>query len=81
MSPEKVSKRQERRERMQRQQQRQRLITIGLITLGAALVVLAVIWPQLRPVGEIVTVTPRRATRCRWLERRRSERTGDHRCL
>jgi protein-disulfide isomerase len=58
MSREKVSKRQERRERMQRQQQRQRLITIGLITLGAALVVLAVIWPQLRPVGEIVTVTP-----------------------
>jgi protein-disulfide isomerase len=57
MSPEKVSKRQERRERMQRQQQRQRLITIGLITLGAALVVFAVIWPQLRPVGEIVTVT------------------------
>jgi protein-disulfide isomerase len=58
MSPEKVSKRQERRERMQRQQQRQRLITIGLIILGAAFVVLAVIWPQLRPVGEIVTVTP-----------------------
>jgi protein-disulfide isomerase len=54
----KVSKRQERREKMQRQQQRQRLITIGLITLGAALVVLAVVWPQLRPVGEIVTVTP-----------------------
>lgn len=58
MSQEKVSKRQERRERMQRQQQRQRLVTIGLIILGAALVVLAVIWPQLRPVGEIVTVTP-----------------------
>src|SRR5687767_7247683 len=58
MSPEKVSKRQERREKMQRQQQRQRLITIGLIALGAALVVFAVVWPQLRPVGEIVTVTP-----------------------
>jgi len=58
MSPEKVSKRQERRGRMQRQQQRQRLITIGLIVLGAALVVFAVVWPQLRPVGEIVTVTP-----------------------
>jgi protein-disulfide isomerase len=58
MSPEKVSKRQERRAQMQRQQQRQRLITIGLITLGALLVVLAVVWPQLRPVGEIVTVTP-----------------------
>ena len=54
----KVSKRQERREKMQRQQQRQRLITIGLITLGAALVVLAVVIPQLLPVGEIVTVTP-----------------------
>ena len=58
MSREKVSKRQERRERMQRQQRRQRLITIGLITLGAALVVLAVVWPQLRPVGEIIPVTP-----------------------
>jgi protein-disulfide isomerase len=58
MSREKISKRQERREKMQRQQQRQRLITIGLIVLGAAFVVLAVIWPQLRPVGEIVTVTP-----------------------
>ena len=58
MSPEKISKRQERREKMQRQQQRQRLITIGAITLVAALVVLAVVWQQLRPVGEIVTVTP-----------------------
>lgn len=58
MSREKVSKRQERRARMQRQQQRQRLIVIGLIVLGAALVVFAVIWPQLRGVGEIVTVTP-----------------------
>src|SRR5690349_20421826 len=58
MSPEKVSKRQERREKMQRQQQRQRLITLGLIALGAALVVFAVVWPQLRPVGDIVVVTP-----------------------
>lgn len=58
MSREKVSKRQERRERMQRQQRRQRLITIGLIVLGAAIVVFAVIWPQIRSVGEIITVTP-----------------------
>jgi protein-disulfide isomerase len=58
MSPEKISKRQERRERMQRQQQRQRLITIGLIVLGAALIVFAVVWPQIRSVGEIITVTP-----------------------
>jgi protein-disulfide isomerase len=58
MSREKVSKRQERRERMQRQQQRQRLITIGLIVLGAALVVFAVIWQPLSTVGEIATVAP-----------------------
>jgi protein-disulfide isomerase len=58
MSREKVSKRQERRERMQRQQRRQRLTIIGLIALGAALVVLAVVLPQLRSVGEIITVTP-----------------------
>lgn len=58
MSPEKVSKRQERRAKMQRQQQRQRLIVIALIVLGAALVVFAVVWPQIRPTGEIVPVTP-----------------------
>jgi protein-disulfide isomerase len=58
MSPEKVSKRQERRAKMQRQQQRQRLIMIGLIVLGAALVVLAVVLPQIRPVGEIIAITP-----------------------
>jgi protein-disulfide isomerase len=58
MSPEKVSKRQERRAKMQRQQQQQRLIVIGLIVLGAALVVLAIVLPQIRPVGEIITVTP-----------------------
>ncbi|HLO17360.1 MAG TPA: thioredoxin domain-containing protein, partial [Anaerolineales bacterium] len=58
MSREKVSKRQERRARMQRDQQRQRLIIIGLIVLGAALVVFAVVSPQLRSVGNIITVTP-----------------------
>ncbi len=58
MSREKVSKRQERRERQQRQQRRQRLIILGAITLVAALVVFAVVWQQLRPVGEIITVTP-----------------------
>jgi protein-disulfide isomerase len=58
MSSEKRSKRQERRERMQRQQQRRRLILIGGIVLGAALVVFALIWPQVKSVGEIITVTP-----------------------
>lgn len=58
MSREKISKREERRLRMKRQQQRQRLITIGLIILGAALIVFAIVWPQIRSVGEIVSVTP-----------------------
>jgi protein-disulfide isomerase len=58
MSPEKVSKRQQRREQMQRQQQRQRLILIGLVVLGAALVVFALVYPNVKSVGEIITVTP-----------------------
>ena len=58
MSREKISKRQERRERMQRETQRKRLMWIGLITLGAALVVFAIVWQPLSTVGEIITVTP-----------------------
>ena len=41
-----------------RQQQRQRLMIIGMIVLGAALLVFAVVWPQIRAVDDIVTVTP-----------------------
>jgi len=58
MSPDKKSKRQERRERMRQQEQRRRLLTIGLISIGAALLVFAVVWPQLRPVAEVVAVEP-----------------------
>ena len=58
MSRQKLSKREERRAKMQREQQRQRLRIIGLIVLGAGLLVFAIIWPQIRSVGEIVTVTP-----------------------
>ena len=59
MSQEKKSKRQERRERMQQKERRNRLLTIGLITLGAALFVFAVVWPQVKSVGEIIPITPR----------------------
>lgn len=55
---EKKSKRQEQREKMERQRQRSRLITIGLISLGAIIVVFAFIAPTLQDVGEIITVTP-----------------------
>lgn len=59
MNTEKKSKRQARREQMQRRQSRGRLVTIGIITVVAAFVVFAVIWPQLRPVAEVVTIEPR----------------------
>ena len=58
MSQQKLSKREERRVKMQREQQRKRLRMIGLIVVGAGLLVFAIIWPQIRSVGEIVTVTP-----------------------
>lgn len=58
MSPEKISKRQERRAKIQREQKRQRMIILGLIGLGAVLLVMAIALPQLRPVDDIITVTP-----------------------
>ena len=58
MSSERKSKRQERRQKMAQQERRNRLVTIGLIVLGAALLVFAVVWPQLRPVAEVVSVDP-----------------------
>ena len=58
MSPERKSRRQERREAMLRRERRNRLLTIGLITVGAAFLVFAVVWPQLRPVAEVVALEP-----------------------
>lgn len=58
MSPDKKSKRQERRERVRQQETRRRLLTIGLITVGAILLVFAVVWPQIKPVAEVVAVDP-----------------------
>ena len=58
MSRERKSKRQERREQIRKQERRSRLITIGLIVIGAALVVGAVIWPQLEPIAKVVAVDP-----------------------
>ncbi len=50
MGPEKASKREERRAQIQRQQQQRRWIVIGWIVLGAALVVWAVIVPQIKSI-------------------------------
>lgn len=58
MSTEKKSKRQERREKLRSQTQRNRLITIGLISLGAVFLVIAVVVSQKKSVENIITVTP-----------------------
>jgi protein-disulfide isomerase len=58
MSQEKKSKRQERREKMRQRERRSRLITIGIITVVAALLVFAIVWPQIRPIAEVVSVEP-----------------------
>jgi protein-disulfide isomerase len=52
-----MSKREMFREKRRRSETRNRLIGIGLIVLGAALVAFFLIYPTLRPV-DVVTVTP-----------------------
>jgi protein-disulfide isomerase len=47
------SKRQARKEQMRRKEQRSRLLSIGLITVGALLVAFLIIYPSLKPIGEV----------------------------
>ena len=49
----KMSKRQMMREKRQRQAQMQRLGMIGIIVVGALLVAAALIYPNIKPVGEV----------------------------
>lgn len=49
----KMSKRQALREQRRKQEKRQHVITIGVIVVGAMLVALALIYPNLKPVGAI----------------------------
>ncbi len=58
MSMEKKSKRQERREKMRNQAQRSRLMMIGAIVIGAALLIFAVVTSQQKAVENIIAVTP-----------------------
>jgi protein-disulfide isomerase len=56
MSPEqKMSKRQMMREKRQRQARTQRIAMIGIIVVGALFVAAALIYPNLKPVGEIAS--------------------------
>lgn len=59
MNADKKSKRQLRREQVQKKQSRNRLITVALITVVAALVLYAILAPTLRPIAEVVTVESR----------------------
>ncbi|NWG34426.1 MAG: DsbA family protein [Chloroflexi bacterium] len=54
MSVEKKSKRQERREKIRKDTMKNRLFTIGLITAGALLVVVAFIWSQFTTIDDII---------------------------
>ena len=56
MSDRKISKRQRIREKRRRQARMQRLGMIGVIAIGAVLVAIALIYPNLKSAGEITTV-------------------------
>jgi len=58
MKEEKKNKRQERRARAHQRDQRRRLLTMVYIAVGVILVVFAVIYPQLKPITDLVTVDP-----------------------
>src|SRR5690349_21478743 len=53
-----VSKRQARREQMQKRSQRQRLITIGIIILGAVLIVVPSAYQMLKPAAAVQVIDP-----------------------
>jgi protein-disulfide isomerase len=52
------SKRQEFREKRRRAEQRNRWITIGIIAFVAVVVVFFVVYPQIRPVAQVLPATP-----------------------
>lgn len=54
MTVDKKSKRQERREKIRKDAMRGRLMTIGLITAGALLLVVAFIWPQFSTIDDLI---------------------------
>lgn len=58
-NPKDISKRQARREQIRRKEQRGRLIGIGLISIGAIFVAFLIIYPNLKPVAEVVAAEPK----------------------
>jgi protein-disulfide isomerase len=58
-NPKDVSKRQARREQIRRKEQRGRLIGIGLISIGAIFIAFLIIYPNFKPVAEVVAAEPK----------------------
>lgn len=54
-----MSKRQELREKHRKQQRQQKMVIIVMVIVGALLLATALIYPTLKPVGEVTTITPR----------------------
>lgn len=52
------SKRQILREKRQREQKRTRLISIGAVIAGALLLAFLFIYPNVKPIGDVISVTP-----------------------
>lgn len=61
MNTKEMSKRQMRRDQIRRKEQRGRLLGIGLVTLGALFLAFLIIYPNVRPIGDVVT--PSQVTR------------------
>jgi len=53
-----LSKRQQLREKRQRDKSRNRMLGIGIVIIGALLLAFLFIYPNIKPVGEIVSITP-----------------------
>lgn len=53
-----MSKRQQLREKRQREQIRSRLISIGAVVVGALFLAFFFIYPNIKPVGDVISITP-----------------------
>ena len=71
-----MSRREMFRDKRRRSAQRSRLISIGLIILGALLVAFVLIYPQVKPVADIRSPLRRWPARRRTATRRRCQRPG-----
>ena len=57
-STRKMSKRQVRREQRRKREKQQRVVIIAIVIIGALLLAFALIYPSLKPMGEVIPVTP-----------------------